>query len=124
MKSFLALSGFALILSTQSVLADPVEPGTTDPHERARQLLVHPTGQTTTFEETSAAALTQTDPHELARRLLVSPPQARAASQRAEQVRSVSPVDPHETARAFILSLAQPAPLADASASPGRSRID
>ncbi|WP_211169262.1 hypothetical protein [Aromatoleum toluvorans] len=72
MKSILALSGIALVLSAHGALADPGRP--LEPHEQARQLILsvtqHPAAIPTT---TTPATLALADPHELAReRILAS----------------------------------------------------
>jgi hypothetical protein len=102
MKSLLALSGIALVLSAHPVLADPGLQ--LDPHEQARQSILSMTQQSAPFRGTTAtAALAPTDPHELARQRIVPPPVTGDAFRPALATESSPTIDPHERARRLIL---------------------
>lgn len=105
MKSILALSGIALILSGHSALADPGL--TPDPHEQARQLILSVTQHSEAIPNTAApATLALTDPHELARRRIVASPETSVAFRPALATGSQPTIDPHERARRSILGSA------------------
>jgi hypothetical protein len=102
MKSLLALSGIALVISAHTALADPGRP--LDPHERARQSILNVTQHSAAFRTTTAtAALAPTDPHELARQRIVPSPVTGVAFRPAPATGSQPTIDPHERARRSIL---------------------
>jgi hypothetical protein len=104
MKSILALSGIALVLSAHSALADPARP--LDPHELARQLILNATQHSAAILGTAASAApapAPTDPHELARQRILASPVAGGAFRPALAMGSQPAVDPHERARRTIL---------------------
>ena len=102
MKSILALSGIALVLSAHTALADAGRP--LDPHEQARQLILSVTQHSAAIRSTTAtAALTPTDPHELARQRIVASPVTGVAFRPALAMASQPKIDPHERARRSIL---------------------
>ncbi|NMG30024.1 hypothetical protein [Aromatoleum evansii] len=102
MKSILALSGIALVLSAHSALADPARP--LDPHEQARQLILSAPQHSAAIHSTAAsAAPAPTDPHELARQRILASPVAGGAFRPALAMGSQPAIDPHERARRTIL---------------------
>ncbi|MBI3144140.1 MAG: hypothetical protein HYZ18_02505 [Pseudogulbenkiania sp.] len=102
MKSLLALSGIALVISAHTALADSGRP--LDPHEQARQSILNVTQHSATIPtSTVTAALTPTDPHELARQRIVASPVTGVAFRPALETGSLPKIDPHERARRSIL---------------------
>lgn len=104
MKSILALSGIALVLSAHSALADLAHP--LDPHEQARQLILSATQHSAAIRSTAAsAAPAPTDPHELARRRILASPVPGVAFRPVLATGSHPRIDPHERARRTILGV-------------------
>ena len=102
MKSLLALSSIALVISAHTALADPGRP--LDPHEQARQSILNVTQHSTAIRPTTTTtALTPTDPHELARQRIVVSPVTVVSFQSALTTASLPKIDPHERARRSIL---------------------
>ena len=102
MKSILALSGIALVISAHTALADSGRPQ--DPHEQARQLILSVTPHSAAIRPTTAnTALALTDPHELARQRIVASPVTGVAFQPALATGFQPKIDPHERARRSIL---------------------
>lgn len=102
MKSILALSATALVLSAHSALAGPARP--LDPHEQARQLILSVTQHSAALHTTTTtAAPTPTDPHELARQRILASPVAGGAFGLVLATASQPAIDPHERARRTIL---------------------
>ncbi|BAL24775.1 hypothetical protein [Azoarcus sp. KH32C] len=104
MKSILALSGIALVLSAHTALADVGRP--LDPHEQARQLILSATQHSVAIRNTMAAvALAPTDPHELARQRIVASASTDVAFRSAPATESQPGTDPQERARRSILGV-------------------
>ena len=102
MKSILALSGIALVLSAHTALADPGR--SMDPHEQARQLILSVTPHATAIPgTTTSVAQAPTDPHELARQQILASPVTGLAFRPALATGSQPAIDPHERARRSIL---------------------
>lgn len=102
MKSILALSGIALVLSAHTALADVDRPR--DPHEQARQSILAVTQHAAALRSTTATvALAPTDPHELARQRILAPAVTDVASRSTPATESQPAIDPHERARRSIL---------------------
>lgn len=102
MKSILALSGIALVLSAHNALADVGRP--LDPHEQARQSILGVTQHAAAVRNTTAVvALAPTDPHELARQRIIAPAVTDIAFRSAPATEPQPGIDPHEHARRSIL---------------------
>lgn len=102
MKSILALSGIALVLSAHTAQADVGRPR--DPHEQARQSILGVTQHAAAIRDTTATvALAPTDPHELARQRIAASAVTDVASRSSPATESQPAIDPHERARRSIL---------------------
>lgn len=102
MKSILALSGIALVISAHTALADPGR--TPDPHEQARQLILSVTQHSGAIPNTTATeTLALTDPHALARRRILASPVTGGSFRPALATESQPAIDPQERARRLIL---------------------
>jgi hypothetical protein len=102
MKSILALSSIALVISAHTVQADPGR--SLDPHEQTRQLILGVTQHSTAIHTTTVTAgPAPTDSHELARRRIFSPPVTDSAFRPVLATGLQPTIDPHAQARRSIL---------------------